>query len=241
MYKLPVLMYHDVTAQDSDSCGLTIAVSRLEAQFEYLKEAGFTTLHFADLQQENSINGFPEKAIILTFDDVYANQFKLAYPLLKKYGLKACFYIPCAFVGKVDAWDDGKLPLMTLEQLKSLDPKFIELGLHSFSHESYDLMEAHEIQNDLEQCLAFQKRTNLKIHQTRTLAYPYGKYPRKSKQKKEFVQVLKENNIAYGLRIGNRVNRFPFKNNYEIQRLGIKGEDSLKTFKRKITKGRSWF
>jgi hypothetical protein len=39
-------------------------------------------------------------------------------------------------------------------------------------------------------------------------------------------------------RIGNRVNRFPFKNKFEIQRIDIKGQDSLTTFKWKLRLGK---
>ena len=39
-------------------------------------------------------------------------------------------------------------------------------------------------------------------------------------------------------RIGNRVNKFPFKNKYEIQRIDIKGQDSLLKFKLKLRFGK---
>jgi len=70
------------------------------------------------------------------------------------------------------------------------------------------------------------------------LAYPYGKFPRKEPQKTQFFEVLKNQNIAYGLRIGNRLNKIPFKNNYELNRLDIKGEDSLFKFRLKLKLGK---
>lgn len=239
MAKLPVLMYHDITANTAESIGLTISVSQLERHFQYLEEEGFTTLHFADLPNNTSTNNLPQKPIIITFDDVYESQLKLAYPLLQRYGLKACFYIPFAFVSKSNEWDDGKQPLMSLEQLKSLDSNIIELGMHSYKHQRYDQLQMEEIEKDLDNCFFYEKQNNLKIHHT--LAYPYGRYPqKKGKRSKAFMQILKEKEIVYGLRIGNRVNYFPFKNNYEIQRLDIKGEDNLKIFEQKIKKGKSW-
>ena len=58
---------------------------------------------------------------------------------------------------------------------------------------------------------------------SRVLAYPYGKFPRKGKRKEQFFDLLKRSNIAFGLRIGNRLNRIPFQNNFEIQRIDVKG------------------
>ena len=236
MPKLPILMYHSVSVNANESKGLTISAEKLEEQFMFLKENGYKTLHFSDLQAFKSAEEFPEKAVIITFDDVYINQLNYAYPLLKKYGLKACFYIPFKYVDGADDWNDGAEPIMSFEQLQSLDDETVELGLHSFAHGCYNKMSAEAIQQDFDNCKAFIVENKLNVHNT--LAYPYGKYPRKGEEQSTFFKVLAENKIAYGLRIGNRVNTFPFKNNYEIQRLDIKGEDTLMTFKKKLKRGK---
>jgi peptidoglycan/xylan/chitin deacetylase (PgdA/CDA1 family) len=238
MPKLPILMYHSVTTATSKSVGLTIATENLEAQFQYLQQNGYTSLHFSDLQQLNSLADFPKKAVVITFDDVYVNQLELAYPLLQKYGLKACFYIPFQYVGGVDTWNTGKEPLMTVEQLKSLDEATIELGLHSFAHKKYDELSAKAIHEDFEKCEAFIAKNQLNV--SNVLAYPYGKFPRKNPAQKTFFDILQKHKVAFGLRIGNRVNNYPFKNTYEVQRLDIKGEDSLKKFVSKLKRGKSW-
>ncbi len=239
MPKLPILMYHAVTTETSQSNGLTISVENLEAQFRYLHENGYTSLHFSDLQQLKSPADFPQKAVIITFDDVYVNQLELAYPLLQKYGLKACFYIPFQYVNGVDAWNTGELKLMSVAQLKSMEESTIELGLHSFAHKKYDELSEEAINNDFEKCIAFIEENELNV--SNVLAYPYGKFPRKNPAQKMFFDLLVKHQISYGLRIGNRVNKFPFKDNYQVQRLDIKGEDSLRKFKSKLRKGKSLF
>ncbi|WP_397363334.1 polysaccharide deacetylase family protein [Olleya sp. R77988] len=239
MPKLPILMYHSVTTQSNESHGLTIDVKKLEEQLLFLKSEGYTTFHFKDLQQFKSAQEFPEKSVIITFDDVYVNQLELAYPLFVKHDLKACFYIPFKYVGGVNTWDKGTEPIMSVAQLQSLSSDVIELGLHSFAHQRYDQLSIETIQNDFDLCKNFIIENRLDINNT--IAYPYGKYPKTGEEQHAFFKCLKQNNIAYGLRIGNRVNTFPFKNHYEIQRLDIKGEDSLKVFKKKLKKGKSWF
>jgi hypothetical protein len=49
---------------------------------------------------------------------------------------------------------------------------------------------------------------------------------------------MHENGIKYGLRIGNRVNNFPFKNDYLVKRIDIKGEDNLFRFRLKLKIGK---
>ena len=102
----------------------------------------------------------------------------------------------------------------------------------SFSHQNYTKMTPDEVHDDFAKCQEFVQKHNLNVQNI--LAYPYGKYPKEV----EFFNSLKANHIAYALRIGNRINTFPFKNNYEIQRIDIKGEDSLLKFKLKLRLGK---
>jgi hypothetical protein len=44
--------------------------------------------------------------------------------------------------------------------------------------------------------------------------------------------------IKLAFRIGNRVNKLPLKNYFEVKRISIQGSDSMWTFKTKLLKGR---
>ena len=123
MAKLPILMYHNVCANKTESKGLTISVEKLEKQFQYLVSKGYTSVFFSDMEYNKMVP--PKKPIIITFDDVYVNQLEYAYPLLQKYNIKASFFVPFAYVGGYDDWNDGQENIMSVEQLKSLDSNVI--------------------------------------------------------------------------------------------------------------------
>lgn len=229
-------MYHAVSKSSGDSKGLTISVEKLEEQWAYLVENGYKTYHFSELETFAKNGNLPKKAVIITFDDVYVNQLENAYPLLQKYNLKATFFIPFDYVGGLDVWNTQNETIMSVKDLKSLDSDMVELGVHSFHHGNYASMSIEEVQTDLEKCKAFIDTHDLNVHNI--LAYPYGKYPKKNPEKSQFFKCLNEQGIGYGLRIGNRINAFPFKNNYEIQRIDMKGEDSLSKFKLKLKFGK---
>lgn len=236
MGRLPILMYHNVS-ENQNSKGLTIWVNTLETHFKYLSEKGYESFHFSELQKfKNSSQKLPKKSVIITFDDVYVSQLTLAYPLLKKYNLKACFYIPFAYVGGTDDWNTKKESIMSVNQLQQLDSDVVELGLHSFYHNNYSEISIEDSRADFKKCKTFITENNLNV--SNVLAYPYGKFPRKNPKQDEFFKLLNEEKVAYGLRIGNRVNKFPFKNNYEVQRIDIKGEDTLSKFKLKLRFGK---
>lgn len=238
MSKLPVLMYHNVCQSESQINSLTISIENLEKQFQYLSDNNYQTFHFAELEHRSSI---PKKSIILTFDDVTENQFLFAVPLLEKYNLKATFFIPFFYIGKTDLWNTGfdgpQQKIMTIEQLKQLPANSIELGYHSYEHKKYQGLTALEIQNDFLKCERVIHHNDLKVYPA--LAYPYGNYPKKNKKEKDFFkQLMVSNKMKFGLRIGNRPNVFPFKEDYEINRIDIKGHDNLFVFRLKIKFGK---
>ena len=226
-------MYHNITLNDSNSIGLTLAVSKFEKQLKYLKDKNFHTCFISELTNNLPIS---KKSVVVTFDDVTENQLLFALPLLKKYKIKATFFIPFSFVGKEDLWNEGSEKIMTVEQLKSLDTEIIELAHHSYYHRKYSTLTPLEIQEDLDKSFEFISANDLKV--TPSIAYPYGNYPKKGNAKEVFFQILEKNNIQMAFRIGNRVNKFPFKNKFEVQRIDIKGEDSLFAFKWKLRLGK---
>ena len=232
MAKLPILMYHHVTTEKGK--GLTISIENLEKQFKHLAENGYKTYHFKELSKLKTLPN--AKNIIITFDDGYVSQMELALPLLKKYKLKATFFVPLDFLGKTDSWNTSSLQIMTLEQLKSLDPKIVELGFHSFYHKKYTELSNAEIEADTRRCMEFVSENELNF--SPVLAYPYGKFPKDKKVNEIFRKILSKNGIEYGLRIGNRINTYPFKKPYEIQRIDVKGEFSMLKFRQKIRFGK---
>lgn len=215
------------------SIGLSISVTKLEEQFQFLAKNNYTTFHFSELENRTKL---PSKCVVLTFDDVTKNQLDFALPLLEKYNLKATFFIPFKYIGKTDLWNGGTERIMNLEQLKSLDPKRVELAHHSYKHSAYSSLSESEINHDFEKCYQIIKKSGLNV--APALAYPYGNFPKKGEGNKNFKKILEKNNIKFGLRIGNRLTSFPFSDPYAIKRIDIKGEDSLFVFKVKMKIGK---
>lgn len=226
-------MYHNITPKQDLSLGLTLSMDKFEEQLHYLNERNFTSYFVSELED---IESFSRKAVVVTFDDVTENQLLYALPLLMKYKIKATFFIPFSYIGKEDLWNNGSEKIMSIEQLKSLDSNFVELGHHSFFHKKYTTLSPEEIQLDFDKSFEVIEQNNLKV--APALAYPYGNYPKKGIGKVKFFEILASNNIKMAFRIGNRVNSFPLKSKFEIHRIDIKGEDSLLSFKWKLRLGK---
>ena len=85
--RLYILMYHDVVEGDGSGCNdWTITTGRLREDLQWMTDQGFTFYLPRELAQ-----GVPlaEKSVMITFDDGYASNYTLAYPLLKEFGAKA--------------------------------------------------------------------------------------------------------------------------------------------------------
>jgi peptidoglycan/xylan/chitin deacetylase (PgdA/CDA1 family) len=230
---LPILMYHKVSLNVTDD--LTISIQNLEKQFKYLSDQTYTCLPFSQILGLKNVK-IPERSFILTFDDAYLNNLEYLYPLLKKYNFHATIMLPVSFLGKVNQWDHGNEPIMNYDQLLSMDSQYVSFGLHTYGHISLKNSSFNDIEADIEKCK--QDLNGKGIRFLPILAYPYGSYPKDKAKKNLLFKLLQQNGIDFGLRIGNKINKWPFKNNYEITRIDIKGGDSFWAFKTKLKKGR---
>lgn len=232
MSKLPILMYHNVQDDSEQLKPFSILNKTLEEQFSYIARKGYKTYHFSELEQ---LTSHAKKSIIITFDDVTVNQLEYAVPLLQKYNLKATFFVPFYYLGRSDEWNDGLEPIMTAEQVKSL-PSNIELGFHSYKHRHFASLTKEEIIQDFEDSYKVITAHNFKVYPV--LAYPFGNFYRKDPEKTMFFEILRTYNMKYALRIGNRMSQYPFSSPFEINRIDIKGTESMLGFKWKLKFGK---
>ena len=236
-HKLRILEYHSVSSNGNEN-QIIISKEKFKQQLDILKREGYQTLWFSDLEKYK--NKLPPKSVILTFDDGFLDNYTTVFPILKEYNFKATCFVVFGKIGKHMEWGgefaDNTEKMMSAKQLKAIGSHF-ELGYHSFKHDNYELLALEEIGKDIEKCKEVIEQEELQVYPV--LAYTYGGYYRKKhKQQHAFFKVLKKNGIQIALRIGNRINYYPFKNIFEIQRIDIRGYESMEVFKKKLKYGR---
>lgn len=188
---LPILMYHTVLPGRRDR--YVIPPEVLEEDLKYIKSKGYQTVTVADLIgfQEKNIP-LPRKPIMLTFDDGNRTNYIHAFPLLKKYNMKAVMSVVGAYVDS-NYFQSGELDhsqhiYLTYEQIKEMR----ESGLVEIQNHSYDLHKSGkrcgmkkmrgESYEEYEEFLAadltrFEKRIGEKAgFCTNAVAYPFGAY-----------------------------------------------------------------
>jgi peptidoglycan/xylan/chitin deacetylase (PgdA/CDA1 family) len=102
-----VLMYHSIAA-DEHATENILGVSRGRASFEHHMEMlarRYSPVSIEDVAQfAKSGRRLPPRAVAVTFDDGFADNYEIALPILSRYGIPATFYI------MVDAVANGILP-----------------------------------------------------------------------------------------------------------------------------------
>ena len=129
---------------------LVTSKEMFEKQIKTLSENGYTGITFEEMV-EYVYNGkkLPEKSICITFDDGYLNNYEIAYPILKKYNMKANIFVIGVSVGSLTNYKDTNYPItphFTYEQAKEME----ESGLISIQSHTYDMHEWPEYENENE-------------------------------------------------------------------------------------------
>jgi peptidoglycan/xylan/chitin deacetylase (PgdA/CDA1 family) len=170
---VPVLMYHYVRTLPvgtHDYLGYQLSVSdvNFEEQMRYLANTGYTTLAPEEFYNALSANKLlPEKPVMLTFDDGYEDFYTNAFPILKKYQLKAALFVIANLVG------DPLGRYVTWEQLREMESTgLVFVGSHTLSHP--DLTVSRRVEREI-----FDSKTILEEklgHSVTFFAYPSGRF-----------------------------------------------------------------
>ncbi len=92
MSPVPVFMYHHISPHKGDM--VTVAPDVFEGQMRFLAESGYKTLSAEEIVShadgKSAVGG---KAVAITFDDGYLDNYAHAFPILKKYNIKTTIFI----------------------------------------------------------------------------------------------------------------------------------------------------
>jgi len=169
--KFPIINFHHVgpiaTNATEKQVTYTTTPEVLEAELKYLKDHGYRTV-LLDVLIDAFDKGvpLPPKAVALTFDDGWRDQFRNAFPLLKKYGMVGSFFIPVGWVGhsKVMGWTE----------LRELADAGMGVGTHGYLHWHFDTIHGWALDREI-----VQTKKTMEQHLGRpvdVIAYPGGYY-----------------------------------------------------------------
>lgn len=169
MNGIPVLMYHaleDEThpagAKDAGEQLYVLHVKQFREQMEYLQREGYRTFLLEEL---HSLDVWPEKSVVLTFDDGHESNFTLALPILQEFGFKAHFFITTGWIGTPH--------FMTEEQIRELRRAGMSIGSHGTSHSFFTDLSASALCDELTESIKI--LSHIVGHAVKSFSAPGGR------------------------------------------------------------------
>jgi len=149
--------------------------------------------------------------VAITFDDGYKNVYKIAFPILKKYSLKACVFINSSKIVNCDGSFSNRKPL-SLEEIKELKRNGWDFGYHTMTHSDLRLLSLNALNQELvEGKSKLESKLGFRVDY---LAYPFGVCSKK------VISVVKRGGYKKAFTIaGGAVNKKDFP--YQIDRMLI--------------------
>ncbi len=122
---IPILCYHRVGPQTNL---MIMPRETFAAQMEYLARNNYNVIRLADLPDFLSgKRALPPRAVVITFDDGHVSSYQHAYPILRKHGFAATFFVYTDFLGGGEGLSWAQINEMAQSGL-------IDIQSHSKSH-----------------------------------------------------------------------------------------------------------
>lgn len=130
--RVPILVYHSVAphhpGQTPEQRLLDVDTAIFAGQMRYLAEQDYRVIPLARLVGAlEGTDSLPERAVVITLDDGWANQYRHAFPVLERFRYPATFFVYADPIGHDARW-------MTWTQLRELQEAGMSIQSHTRSH-----------------------------------------------------------------------------------------------------------
>jgi peptidoglycan/xylan/chitin deacetylase (PgdA/CDA1 family) len=127
--RLSVLAYHRVLAERDPLLTGEPDAAEFEHRMRWVK-ANFDVLPLGDAVRALRENRLPRRALCITFDDGYADNYRSALPILRRLGLPATFFVATGFLDGGCMFNDVVIEAVRHTQCAELNLTDLGLGRH---------------------------------------------------------------------------------------------------------------
>jgi peptidoglycan/xylan/chitin deacetylase (PgdA/CDA1 family) len=175
--RVVVLCYHSVHPAKS----FAIAPDRFEAQLEWVREH-CDLIRFQDVFEALCSEHAGRPAVAITFDDGYADNYEYAFPLLRRYGAPATFFLIAGLMERdpavaarikvlQGASDEDVRPL-DWGHVREMRDAGMEFGAHTYGHPNLARLDRARAASELARSKDIvEQRTGRAVA---SMAYPFG-------------------------------------------------------------------
>jgi peptidoglycan/xylan/chitin deacetylase (PgdA/CDA1 family) len=169
LYRVPILMYHRVIPSSEAGPSLPnliVSPAAFTVQLKAFSEAGWHSITLATLANEMEADRrVPSKTFAITFDDGWADGYRYAFPIMRRFGFVGTFFV---IGGRI-----GHPGFLSADQLRTLEAAGNEIGNHTASHVALSSVSESRFMQEVE--TASGQIAAAVGHRPVSLAYPMGR------------------------------------------------------------------
>ena len=176
--QVPILLYHSIAEYAEPRVARFFLPPRdFRRHMDYLAENRYRTMTLSLLVDAwRSGSPLPDKSVVLTFDDGFADFYTDAVPALLEHNFTATLYVATGFIAGKSGWltscGEGMRPMLSWQMLQEVSALGFEVGSHSHSHPELDRCPTSTIAREItESKHVLEDRLGVSV---RTFAYPFG-------------------------------------------------------------------
>jgi peptidoglycan/xylan/chitin deacetylase (PgdA/CDA1 family) len=260
---VPILCYHRVLPEfieDVNDPIYTVLPEQFESQMAFLAQGEFHTLSLSEFAATTrGLRPLAKRSVLVTFDDGYADNYAVAWPIAKKFKVTLNLFICTAYQGQphpvimtrngyrspnledeqpelashIKKFPELWRPL-TWQELAIMRDEGVEIALHSHTHPDFALLAPQELAQEI--------ATGIKIftkelgYRPKFFALPYGGY---YTSRPAVLEILRGFGLEFifSTHIGRP--RLPCPRPV-FPRLQVLQQDDLAVFQRKLDGGYDW-
>lgn len=183
MYKMnpvPILNYHSISSGGTNRfLRFTLQPETFAKHMKLISDLGYTPLtieNYAQLVKNSS--PLPEKPVIITFDDGFADFYDHAFPILQEFHFPATLFVVTNDIEGTSKWlkleGEEDRRMLTWSQVSEIQKAGIECGAHSATHIHLDTAKPTIARQEIIRSKdVLEQKLGSLVH---SMAYPYGHY-----------------------------------------------------------------
>jgi peptidoglycan/xylan/chitin deacetylase (PgdA/CDA1 family) len=216
-------MYHEIADAAATASELAVSPDAFADQLGLLRDAGFNAITAGELAAilTDGAGELPERPVVLTFDDGYADFYSQGLPLLKRNGFTGTIFVTTGSLGK-----EGEAKrMLNWRELAEINEAGIEIGAHTVKHPKLDLLPENLVREELSA-----SKSLLEDHlglEVPGLAYPFG-YSNAMVR-----QVARDLGYTYGYSVGNALTTST-AGKFTLPRLTVRRNTTMDEFRKMV-------
>ncbi|HEY5541497.1 MAG TPA: polysaccharide deacetylase family protein, partial [Coriobacteriia bacterium] len=226
---LPCFTYHTIDPKLKNEIAITPAT--FESELKILANLGYHSITARQLYEHQSKGtALPDKPVMITFDDGWRNQYTYAFPLLKKYGMVATFFInPQPIAGKYRGY-------LTRDMVLALAHGGNDIESHTWRHlkatrDRTGSADSFQRKNMSQLTLANEWIRKVVGQEPVALCYPFGYYDL------ETIGMAQRAGYRLGFTVEEGVADARAWDAFQIKRFTISNLETTASFKRRLLSG----